>query len=360
MELAEKADIARIGGDRSTATSLLEKAAKLEERAALAITDDLEPTRSVLHRSAAELAFEIGHLHDAERLAARGLGGRPPEPIASELRSLVHRIGFEVSMKKALVSIEPNALHMKLSGGLVGAGIVPAREFRQRIEQVEKMIIRTAERKAGKPFRVQGAIDQSTQLGAQVFIARPVAASFAVDIVVGKGGFLSEHFDPGVDIVAEIVECMKEYKQPQHGRLANLISDTSYLKSFIASADVIAPDGRVVEQVALGARLRGVTESITLAPPALPELDLVMVEAMQDTQSEQSVELVGLLKVSDLGPVNGKWSTIKILDGDQLVIFKVEHAVIVDVVSSYFGQRVEVRGRRRGASVYMTSIRPVA
>jgi hypothetical protein len=50
---------------------------------------DFEPTRSVLHRSAASLAVECCQLREAERLIGRALAGNPPPDIADELRDLL-------------------------------------------------------------------------------------------------------------------------------------------------------------------------------------------------------------------------------------------------------------------------------
>ena len=49
----------------------------------------VEPTRSVLYRSAASLAMECGEQSEAERLARAGLAGEPPEEIAEELREIL-------------------------------------------------------------------------------------------------------------------------------------------------------------------------------------------------------------------------------------------------------------------------------
>jgi len=54
----------------------------------------LEPTRSVLHRSAATLALECGALCDPERLIAVALSGDPPAEIAEELRDLLEPVYF--------------------------------------------------------------------------------------------------------------------------------------------------------------------------------------------------------------------------------------------------------------------------
>ncbi len=91
MELVDQAVLARQRGDAEAAIAL-SKAAFNKERAAadlVANQFDLEPTRSVLHRSAAVLAIECNQLRDAERLIGRALSGNPPDDIADELRDLL-------------------------------------------------------------------------------------------------------------------------------------------------------------------------------------------------------------------------------------------------------------------------------
>ena len=87
MELAEQAFTARRGNDPVTAHSLAYRAYLLEKQAAE--QSQTEPTRSVLHRSAATLALDCGEYREAERLVAAALAGNPPEPIATELREVL-------------------------------------------------------------------------------------------------------------------------------------------------------------------------------------------------------------------------------------------------------------------------------
>lgn len=91
MELVDQAVLARQRGDTEAVTAL-SRAAFIKERAAadlVASQFGLEPTRSVLHRSAAVLAIECHQLRDAERLIGRALAGNPPDDIADELRDLL-------------------------------------------------------------------------------------------------------------------------------------------------------------------------------------------------------------------------------------------------------------------------------
>ncbi|NJM63154.1 MAG: hypothetical protein HC849_28035 [Oscillatoriales cyanobacterium RU_3_3] len=91
MESIDRAILARKCNDFDRAIALT-KAAFDKERAAadLAANEwDFEPTRSVLHRSAAVLAIECAQLREAERLIGRALAGNPPADIADELRDLL-------------------------------------------------------------------------------------------------------------------------------------------------------------------------------------------------------------------------------------------------------------------------------
>lgn len=87
MELAEQAFIARRRDDLATARSLAYSAFVLEKQAAEQA--HTEPTRSVLHRSAATLALDCGEYREAERLVAAALAGSPPQSIANELREVL-------------------------------------------------------------------------------------------------------------------------------------------------------------------------------------------------------------------------------------------------------------------------------
>ena len=99
MRLADQAADLRRRGEETEADARLRQALEHERRAAdLAAPDRaLEPTRSVLHRSAATLAWQCGEYREAERLITTALSGTPPETIAEELRDLLLQVYFEQS-----------------------------------------------------------------------------------------------------------------------------------------------------------------------------------------------------------------------------------------------------------------------
>ncbi len=102
MDLAEASAVARLRGSVEQALQLMRQAFEREAQAATLVASnfDAEPTRSVLHRSAASLAIECGELQVAERLIATALSGNPPLEIAEELKDLFIQINLNQYLKR--------------------------------------------------------------------------------------------------------------------------------------------------------------------------------------------------------------------------------------------------------------------
>lgn len=102
MDFAQLAFVADLKGKEQEALELNRKAFKKEAQAANLLFDDfsLEPTRSVLQRSAAVLAMECGELEEAEGLIDAGLLGQPPAEIAQELRDLLQEINSKRDLRQ--------------------------------------------------------------------------------------------------------------------------------------------------------------------------------------------------------------------------------------------------------------------
>ena len=94
MEYTDEAFQARRNGDNEQAQAFFRQAFLCEREADELVSShtDAEPTRSVLHRSAATLALDCGEFREAERLIAIALAGNPPDEIAEELRELLEQV----------------------------------------------------------------------------------------------------------------------------------------------------------------------------------------------------------------------------------------------------------------------------
>jgi len=98
MELAGAAMILHLQGKFEEA-SYANKQAFLKEREAAELYDSsIEPTRSVLYRSAATLAFKFGAFQESQRLITVALSGNVPEEIAEELRDLLEQVKKAIAL----------------------------------------------------------------------------------------------------------------------------------------------------------------------------------------------------------------------------------------------------------------------
>jgi hypothetical protein len=85
MDLVEQADRRKRLGQFGNGDAERREALQLEMQAAYGCPADLEPTRSVLFRSAASIAKELGETDLVRQLVLRGLAGDPPPEIRTEL-----------------------------------------------------------------------------------------------------------------------------------------------------------------------------------------------------------------------------------------------------------------------------------
>jgi len=124
MDIAELAFIAQRKGKLDQAKQLSKEAFTYERQAAMLLLNDydIEPTRSVLFRSAACLALDFKDYREAERMVAFGLSGNPPPEILEELRELLISDIPIRSTKPLSISLSqrrPSAVSLPVTAGAV-------------------------------------------------------------------------------------------------------------------------------------------------------------------------------------------------------------------------------------------------
>lgn len=97
MELADESDLAKIKGNPESANDFAMMACDYEEKAAALVSaiPENEPTRGILYRSAASLAYWYKDYPRALRLIKEGLSGFPAGEIAEEMIELREEIERE-------------------------------------------------------------------------------------------------------------------------------------------------------------------------------------------------------------------------------------------------------------------------
>ncbi len=158
MEQMDSALLARKEGNQDIAFKHLQSAYRLEREAAesLNFKFDLEPTRSVLFRSAATLAYDCGLINEAEKLIHKALAGDPPTEIEEELQDLLEQVNFRRHLDLRGIKLSEEEIQMSITGNAVGFGIAPTEVFLHRVRSTENLLFRTAERKLNRPYRERG------------------------------------------------------------------------------------------------------------------------------------------------------------------------------------------------------------
>ena len=99
MELAQIAMVARHNREWEKADKLSRQAYEHESQAAALIPEkeSNEPTRSILYRSAASLAFQCKEFSIAQKLVSKGLSGYPAPEVEQELKDLYEQTSKDIN-----------------------------------------------------------------------------------------------------------------------------------------------------------------------------------------------------------------------------------------------------------------------
>ncbi len=327
MELSDRSFVARRYGDREDYLRYTRMALEKEAAAADLMSDEhIEPTRSVLHRSAATLAWRCAEYDKAKRLVYRALAGNPPVDIEFELNDLLGDI------KLALSSIHLSDKHIRLTldGNDIAFGRAPAKLLATRILSIEDMLHVTANAPIPLYYDAVGA------------------ASFFVDLTVSRE---SQQTLPGFDNFDELVEpLIYSLDLLNRGRLDALeekITDPRQFGDFVKAARKLAPDGNSISSVNLQASIAGSVQAITFerSQDELSEIPLpdVPKEILKIRPTEKPVRKIGFLQRAD-----GSDGSVCELhtENDGIWIIEVDEDIIHQILGKYWKRRVEVEGQR--------------
>ena len=252
MDLAEKAMIERARGNHTTAIKHLRKAFHKEEMAARKAVETgvPEPALSILLKSAAHLAVDVGELRHAEKLVASALAGDPPNELAHELRGLLEEVGFHRHLDLQGVELQSNDVQMVLVGAAVAPGMAASDEFVGRVKTFQSLIYRTSESDEGIDYRERGDPKQEIERPLQLFVSMPRAASFAVSLKIasakGQGEF---SFAKSSVVLDKLLDRLGMFDRGEFESLKHELPKKGYYENFVKLASDLAPDGDRVRMV---------------------------------------------------------------------------------------------------------------
>jgi len=367
VDKAEAAFAMKRKGQSHDAVRLFREALELEQEAAFSYspTQESEPSRSILFRSAAALAFHAGDYEQAEYLVANGLSGFPPSEIKHELRLLQDEINFRHHISLQGAELTEQQMQMTLWGDATGRGIISADLLVKRIDQIKILFYRTIERLSELPYRAVGKPPKFVTEQYRLFLNALVPSSFGVTFSIGQPieqlemfpGFEVKKIEPA-QVIDEVITCFELIQQNESDALQERFNDNNYYQNFVAMAKQMAPDGEEIKVLGLAAIRDGTERSIGFRRTKL-EIQLGSNSTPENVNSRdrEVIRIEGQLKVADSLSTKNETGKVKLVERSGATrTIRVPISQMQDVVQPYFDEYVVITGYRRGHSLYLTDI----
>lgn len=342
IELADLAFIKKFNGQSNEAFVLFSQAFQLEKEAALQAQKENigEPTISILLKSAASLAMNADNFTESEKLICLALYGNPPIEIAEELRNLLEELYFQRHLKLQGISISPTELQLVIAGKGIGYGMAKTDMVFDKLNTFEKLTLRTAERKSGKPFRNKGDVSKIIKMNFQSYLSVPRAASFAFTIRLGapSNQMKLEGFESSIEIIEDLVDNINLVNSGSYEELSTKITDEIYFKNFISLTKELAPDGEEVNLVGLTIVREGKPKDVQFTRIRSEIQTNIFQETQTDESKDKNIELTGRLYAA-----NEEQSNIKLKVESRNYSITVPDG-LGDIVKKYWGEQVRIKG----------------
>jgi len=360
MEFAYQAYIARKRGDTARAVNLAREALQIEIKAAekLPPLAESEPTRSILYRGAASLAYQAKEFQLALKLIREGQTPYAPEEILADLEILHQDVRLAFYLQEIGLTLSNEEALIYLRGQATGYGTIVYKEFTHRLKAVITLIERTFERLSLRDYRRSGHA-ASQFFEPMIATAPPGSFAFKLQLAINEASQASLLVDPQ-SIIGEIVTNIEiatiygvdELKKRFYAQTKNEEQANSYLLNFMATTKQFAPDGKCIEQAGITTAKHQILLTPAQSKTIQENLQFVMSE--EKTSSGQPIDIIGELDRADkrenqIGITEEKTQkryTVEIQEG------------LEDVVRSYFGERVRIKGTLIKSKIFLQDIEP--
>lgn len=352
MRLAQLALVARQHGEYDRAQEIARQAYDCERKAAHLVPEgeSSEPTRSILFRSAASLAYQCKELSAAQRLIAKGLSGYPPHQTERELKELYEQVTFELDLQLQSKKVENDKLDIRLRGKGVGFGAILYDEFIERIQAARRLIDRTVQRLMHRDYQKSGPIAGKFKAFVPLLYT-PKPGSFAITLKLGRAENKQlPLFINASDVIEEIMLGMELISTGKEEDLREHIGQDAYYQQFLSlTRNRVAPDG---EQISL-IQFISTDKHVVFTRPR-KEIPMVAKAPDQDDKEEKP-EFVHIKGVLDYAKSRRKDEIgLTAEDGEEYIVLVDEG--MDDLVMSYWKQHVIISGYQKGKTIRFTDI----
>ena len=345
MRFADESTVARLLGDREEHLRFTRLAFEKEAAAAQLMVneEDVEPTRSVLHRSAATLAFRCELYEKAKKLIHRALGGNPPGDIEIELNDLLG----DVNLAQAGIYLGERQLQFSLNGMEVGYGSASVSELASRESSIRKML-NIAAKSAVRQFHEFSAAKLKDFGEVALYLDGVYPGSCNVSLRLAEPiQNVLPGFEQPDEIIAPFLENLHLFDRGEYDVLEEKIADPSDYRDFVNAAKKLAPDGEKISSVKFQARVGNQVQVVSFSR-FQSELSEIRLPELPDTNvvfqtTDKDIAKKGVLRVAD---ALEKTECVLVTDDDTKWNIQGPESIMDEIVRAYFKRRVEVKGKR--------------
>lgn len=367
MDLADLAFHHQRKGEDERARYLFLEALELERQAAALLqrTPDAEPSRSILYRSAASLAFNGGDFETADWLIANGLSGYPPPEIREELKDLYDDVNFMRHLTAKGIALGKDQWLMTLAGNATSHGSALVDHLLLRVDRLTTVFYRTVERLLKLPYRTSGGVNKEIKNHYGLYVNAFLPGSFAISFQLGHPSgqlVLSPEFEfkkpvePEV-VIDEVLRCFAILESIEPTALRERFDNDVYYDNFVGLAKQIAPDGEDIKLVGFTTIREGQEH-----PVALRKSRQQLRETPSLTRNHESDDRAirksyrGILRYAN-SPPRRKYGLVKLVDETEgTYSIKVPIALMKDVVQPFYEERVSILVSENGDDRYLEEI----
>ncbi|CAN5701614.1 hypothetical protein BH23GEM9_BH23GEM9_20030 [soil metagenome] len=373
MSLAEQMLAARHRGHRNVADKLAIEAFEAELRAAtLAFDKEVsDATRLILLRSTANLAREARQWEPGMELIIRALSAEELRPYRTEVFRIMETLRTYEHLSISGVTLSDTDVQLTIAGPDAAPDFARSDEVLNRVQTLQKLMIRNAMRRAGIPYAEGTPRAHRFRSVFTPYISQARAASFAVTLRFGideqqelalfedMGHPSKSGKPPGVSKVLEdVVRTARAYSEGGPEGLRRVIEDESYARNAAGLLRELSPDSRRIETVGFTTVRNGKPSSV-----ALPERNAFEASKMPwfgeggTAEALPAVQrtVTGQLLAGDAVRADRARGTI-VEDDGSMVKFRYDEASHGDVIDGYWKHRVTVLLRRLKTDYLLLSI----
>lgn len=341
-ELTFSAERLERAGEFAPARPLYAQAADLETAVAYEVPVASPRVRSLLAVSAASLWYRAGQWDQVERVVTHFLSDADalvPES-AQELRSILSDAWSQKELEAYQTSQSGIALEARLEGGAVGFGSAPSQAVAPFRDELDRVLLRTAEWRMKEPFRKKGRSRLAGKFELRELPAK--AGSFALRFVFVAPG--EQMLETGGQTPGDVVQTfftLVQAASESPERLRALVPEADYADVFTRLIKELAPRGDLVKDVSLSSPVW--PRSVQLAARTHTRLARSLRKPSEPGAPDTPLELIGTLRNIKL---QGEDPQIGIETEEDFFVLRINKGVHDDTIGAMLNRQVRVAGRR--------------